>query len=141
MPSVTIKLVSMLVIGLIVGAGGVYGTMLSQRSSGSLSTVTSTSTVTVTSGTQTTSQPSQSALSGVIPIGIAYELTGSISDYGVDMAHAAQLAISDMNTYLSDNNLCDSRAEGLVGHCCALVRGRGDCSEDIPPWRSNSRSI
>ncbi|HZW55187.1 MAG TPA: penicillin-binding protein activator [Nitrososphaerales archaeon] len=105
----------LLIVGLIIGAGVGYAvtssgkgstTTITQNGGGSTVTVGG-STATVTAGQSTvtlTSGGGGTGLSGTIPVGVAYELTGSIADYGTDMKDAVLLAINDTNTLLASEN-------------------------------------
>ncbi|MDG6898165.1 MAG: ABC transporter substrate-binding protein [Nitrososphaerota archaeon] len=102
----TAAVAALFIIGLIIGAGAVYGLGVS---SSAPSTVTSTVTSTVAGAGATQTQTivstvtgtAASGLSGTITIGDLVALTGDLSAYGQRSKDAVDMAIADINAWLA----------------------------------------
>lgn len=81
-----------LIVGLLIGAGVIYGAVSAGYIAGSTVTVSGgVSTITVTAG---------GGLSGNIPIGVLTDLSGQLKSEGVRVAYAAQMAANDVDAML-----------------------------------------
>lgn len=105
----TATVAALFIIGLIIGAGAVYGLGVSSSAPSTVtSTVTSTvagqgatATKTVTSTSVSTTTTGTSGLSGTITIGDLVALTGDLSAYGQRSKDAVDMAIHDINAWLT----------------------------------------